>query len=403
MIVTRLQSVEELEKILPEWEELDREVFPRTPFTSPLWNVLWWRHFHANRGMVRDEFYAHIVRSPEGRLLAVAPLMLTHRPGKGIAALRSLQFFGADANLTELRGVSCRGEDQAAVAQLLSEHFHKERRHWDWVHWGSVRAEAVAQLLARGADLKYSRTVPDYCLTLSGTWEDFKSKLPRNIKESLRKCYNSLKRDGHAAELKVVTSGPEVKPAIERFFQLHRVRSQVTEAVQHADVFQTQVSRDFLLAYAQRMAERDVLRIFQLKIKDEVVATRIGFQFDRQLYLYYSGHDFAWSKYSVMTTAVAEAIKWAIEQGLSLVNLSTGTDVSKTRWRPDEVTFHEVVQVAPHVRGKVSYAVYQTIAGKVRSSSWMQVVLAGLRRHETESSEGELPSSTPIPGFDTGV
>src|SRR3954452_9030039 len=108
LFVTRLQSVEELEKILPEWEELDREVFPRTPFTSPLWNVLWWRHFHANRGMVRDEFYAHIVRSPEGKLLAVAPLMLTHRPGKGIAALRSLQFFGADANLTELRGVSCR-------------------------------------------------------------------------------------------------------------------------------------------------------------------------------------------------------------------------------------------------------------------------------------------------------
>ena len=50
LIVTRLQSVEELEKIVPEWEELDRQVFPRMPFTSALWNMLWWRHFRADRG-----------------------------------------------------------------------------------------------------------------------------------------------------------------------------------------------------------------------------------------------------------------------------------------------------------------------------------------------------------------
>jgi CelD/BcsL family acetyltransferase involved in cellulose biosynthesis len=401
LIVTRLHSVEELEKILPEWEELDRQVFPRTPFTSPLWNTLWWRHFRAERGMVRDEFYAHVVRDAEGKLIAVAPLMLTHRPGRGIAALRSLQFFGADPNLTELRGISCRAEDQAGVAQALHAHFQKDRAHWDWVHWGSVRAEGLAQLLAAGGAIKYSRTVPDYCLPVAATWDEFKSKLPRNIKESLRKCYNSLKRDGHVPELKVVTSVHEVERAITRFFELHRVRAQVSDTIQHADVFETQTARDFLHEYAKRMAERDQLRIFQLKIKDEVVATRVGFLFEGQLYLYYSGHDVAWAKYCVMTTAVAEAIKWAIEQGLSLVNLSTGTDVSKTRWRPEQVTFHEVVQVAPHLRGRISYAMYQTMATKVRSSNWMQVVLAGLRRHETRG-EADAPAPDPIPGFDTG-
>jgi CelD/BcsL family acetyltransferase involved in cellulose biosynthesis len=402
LIVTRLHSVEELEKILPEWEELDRQVFPRTPFTSPLWNTLWWRHFRAERGMVRDDFYVHVVRNAEGKLIAVAPLMLTHRPGNGIAMLRSLQFFGADPNLTELRGIICRAEDQASVAPALHAHFQKDRAHWDWVHWGSVRAEGLAQLLASGGALKYSRTVPNYCLPVGATWDEFKSKLPRNIKESLRKCYNSLKRDGYVPELKVVTSLPETEAAINRFFELHRVRAQVSDTVQHPDVFQTQTSRDFLLEYAKRMAERDQLRIFQLTIKDEVVATRVGFQFDRQLYLYYSGHDVAWAKYSVMTTAVAEAIKWAIEQGLSLVNLSTGTDVSKTRWRPEQVTFHEVVQVAPHLRGKISYAVYETMANKVRSSNWMQVVLAGLRRHEAKG-EGEFSGPDAIPGFDTAL
>jgi CelD/BcsL family acetyltransferase involved in cellulose biosynthesis len=402
LIVTRLQSVEELEQIVPEWRELHAEVTPCTPFTAPLWNVLWWRHFRADGRMVRDEFYVHTVRDAEGRLLAVAPLMLTHRPGKGIAGSRALQFFGADPNLTEIRGVTCRAEDQAAVMQTLSAHFHKERHRWDWIHWGSVRADTVAQLLAGSSRLKYSRTVPDYVLPLAGTWDEFKAKLPRNIKESLRKCYNSLKRDGYVPELKVVTKPSEVEPAIKRFFELHRVRAQAADTVQHADVFQTQTARDFLLDYAQHMAQIDRLRIFQLVIEGKVVATRVGFQFDNELYLYYSGHDVAWAKYSVMTTAVAEAIKWAIENKLSMVNLSTGTDVSKTRWRPNEVTFHEVVQIAPHLRGKIAYAMYETVAKKVRSSTWLKALLAGLRRHENTGSE-TAPEPDPIPGFDIGT
>lgn len=402
MIVTRLHRIEELEKILPEWEELDREVTPRTPFTSPLWNLLWWRHFSAERATVRDEFYAHVVRDENGKLIAVAPFMLTHRPGKGITGSRALQFFGADPNLTEIRGLVARPQDQIAATDALNTHFLKEKGRWDWIHWGSVRAETLAKLLAGSRSLKYSRTVPDYCLPLAPTWDEFKSRLPRNIKESLRKCYNSLKRDGHVAELRVVTQGEMVSSAIERFFELHRVRAHSADGVQHADVFQTQATRDFLLEFAQRMAERDQLRIFQLMIADRVVATRVGFQFGDELYLYYSGHDVAWAKYSVMTTAVAEAIQWAIRNKLSIVNLSTGTDVSKTRWRPNEVTFHEIIQIAPHLRGKVAYTMYETVADKVRSSKWLQGVLAGLRRHEGKGAESDVPEPDQIPGLDTG-
>jgi hypothetical protein len=40
-----------------------------------------------------------------------------------------------------------------------------------------------------------------------------------------------------------------------------------------------------------------------------------------------------------MTTTTAEAIQYAIRHGLKTVNLSSGNDVSKTRWGPREVSY----------------------------------------------------------------
>ena len=159
------------------------------------------------------------------------------------------------------------------------------------------------------------------------SWDEFRGKLRRNIRESLRHCYNSLKRDGHPFELRVAADPANVRGAVDRFLELHVLRSALKHTVSHPNRFASRVSCDFLHDICATMAERGALRIFQLQIRGEIVATRIGFVVGNSLYLYYSGFDPAWSKYSVMTTTVAEAIKYAIAHGLTGVNLSTGQDV----------------------------------------------------------------------------
>ena len=61
------------------------------------------------------------------------------------------------------------------------------------------------------------------------------------------------------------------------------------------------------------------------------MATRIGFVVEDSLYLYYSGYDPEFSRFSIMTTVVAEAIQYAISERFRTVNLSTGKDLSKRR------------------------------------------------------------------------
>lgn len=82
------------------------------------------------------------------------------------------------------------------------------------------------------------------------------------------------------------------------------------------------------------------------------MASRVGFALGHVLYLYFSGYDPTWSRYSVMTTTVAEAIRYAFEEGFKVVHLSAGTDESKLRWRPERTVYREGVEYAPGLRGK---------------------------------------------------
>ena len=122
-----------------------------------------------------------------------------------------------------------------------------------------------------------------------------------------RARHNSLQRDGHAFEFVVTERPEEMTTALGHFFRLHSARASVPGSVRHADIFDSDVHRDFLIELSATLAQRRAVRIFGMRIGGRFVAMRIGFVVDDTLYLYYSGYDPAWAKYSVMTTVVAES------------------------------------------------------------------------------------------------
>ena len=145
----------------------------------------------------------------------------------------------------------------------------------------------------------------------------------------------------------MTTDRAGVADALDRFFFLHQARAELAGTIAHRNVFDASMARRFLTDVCERFADRGALRIFALKVGDKTAAMRIGFALGDSLYLYYSGFDPDFGKYSVMTTVVAEAIQYAIEEGFATVNLSTGNDVSKTRWNPTEVRVPSGVDRVP--------------------------------------------------------
>ena len=339
----------------PCYERLLEATGNTMPFALHDWHVVWCRHFLNCHSHIRDEPLFYVLRDWEDECVAVFPFVISRRR-LGPFKVASIDLLGADPAITEIRTpLIYPGYEQLAARAV--QHQLQQVGRWDWIHWTGIDTEFAEALAAEGR-LQWQPPQTDFVLDMPPTWEEFRGGLKRNIRESLRHCYNSLKRDGHAFELKVIDSLPELHGGLDRFFELHRLRAQMKTAPAHMDRFASKLLRDFLHDVCERLCRRGAVRIFQLKVGSEVAATRVGFVVGDSLYLYYSGFDPKWARYSVMTTTVAEAIKYAIAQGLNTVHLSPAKDLSKTRWGPRQVDYTSVYENAGRLRSRLAREAY---------------------------------------------
>ena len=347
------------------------------PFALFEWQFAWCTHFLGHDSSIQDQPLFHVVRTPAGSCVAIIPLILSKRRIGGLQA-SSMGLLGADPAITELRTSLVQPGYEAAVAAALNDSLNTVR-DWDWIHWIST-VDEFSENLGRLRSLAWLPAAPSYVLDLPATWEQFRAGLKRNIRESLRHCYNSLKRDGHDFTLNIASDAPAVRKALDRLFELHALRAGMNGTVDHPNRFAGAPLRRFIHDACAALAARNVVRVFQIELAGQVVASRIGFVVGDSLYLYYSGFDPQWARYSVMTTTVAEAIKYAIQQGLRTVNLSPGTDVSKTRWGPREVPYVTAYEHSGRLRSRlVRHAYVKARSGQGIQGWLLKRLLAGRR------------------------
>ena len=348
------------------------------PFALFEWHFAWCRHFLRRERAVEDQPMFHVVRNHVGTCVGIVPLILTRRRVGGVN-LASAGLLGADPAITEIRSSLVQPGYEAAVAEAMGASLANSR-DWDWIHWMGP-PDLFSAALGRLRGLDWQPAPPSYVLDLPATWEEFRAGLKRNIRESLRHCYNSLKRDGHAFVMTLASSPDAVRAGLEVLFVLHALRAAMPSSIDHPNRFAGAGLRQFLQEACGALAARDIVRVFQLTIGGRVVASRIGFEIGDSLYLYYSGFDPDWSKYSVMTTTVAEAIKYAIARGLKTVNLSPGNDISKTRWSPREIPQQIANERSGRLRSRLLRYAYVKARSRAGLQGWLLNRLIPGRRH----------------------
>lgn len=358
LLVSTITSSQGLQGIADEWAQLVERTASPLPFQLPEWLLTWWETFRQNQPFVRDSLRVEVARRPSGELVGIVPFMLTERPSFGPFRARTLAFLGANQYITEQRAPIIDPTYEAEVARAVVARLQRSDA-WDWIAWEGLQpASAFATTLQGTMGVRWRRTETANVLGLPPSWDEFKAGLKRNIKESLRHCYNSLKREGLTPRLAVAETPEDVDSALDTFFELHAARAGQAGGVAHPDRFAGPRAKTFLRTVCARLARRRVTRIFTLEIDRVPVASRVAFLMPGSLYLYYSGFDPKWSRYSVMTTTVAEAIKYAIDRRLASVHLSMGQDVSKSRWCPVMPTYHEALSVRPQLRSRTVMSLY---------------------------------------------
>ena len=361
--IETLTTIEQLEALAPEWRELVAGVSLRTPSKTPLWQITWWRHFGARRTLSnRHEMRVFVLREQHGgehqtgeqpgELVAVAPMMITHRPGFGPSLFRELQFFGADPYVTQLRGMVCRRERLAEAGRALFAHASAMGEH-DFAQWRGMAPGFCGEETAARVPMPQLNDVDSY-LPMHENYVAFQAALPKKTRKHLRKSQNDLRDAGVNYTFRVSSSPDAAAAGLRRFYELHASRAQLKDVTRHPNVFDCDRPREFLNDYCAQMASEGCLRLFEILVEGRIVATRIGFALGDELYLYFSGYDPAYGVYSIMTTLIAETLRWAHENGVATVNLSSGVDRSKTRFRPEMIGVEGFYSLGGSKRGRLA-------------------------------------------------
>ena len=328
------------------WNRLERQPGIAEPFQSLFYNESWWEQF--GRGANRK---LQIFLVEDGRdIIGVFPMLRQNLVVKGVPVLSYLQPLGADNILTELRtGLVKEGHAHAAYSAFVS-YVQTQYAHWDVVSLPAGPSEVADLYDAVSIPHPTRPLVESFVVMLEPDLASFRSAMKRNIRESIRKCYNSAKRDGVDLQFRWLRDSGSIGAFLPDFYRLHALRASQAHGTRHRNVFEEDYARQFIATLASD-PDRSRLRLFLMQHHDRVVAARLGFETEDGLYLYYSGYEAEFGKYSVMTTLVYEVIKQSIESGKKAVNLSVGRDVSKTRWSPREQTYRWNLMFRPTMRG----------------------------------------------------
>jgi len=375
LVVSTLTTVDQLRSMEGEWLDLLRRARLDLPFLWPQWVITWWELARQERAVICDRLHVKTVRRDSGTLVAIVPMMVTERPAVGPVRVRTIGFLGADNYVTEQRAPIVDPAWESGVAEALTADLQSERT-WDWIAWEGLQPESpLARGLAQRMELRWTSSQAGNILHLAPNWEQFRRGLKHHIRDSLRHCYNSLKTKGLTATLDVAAKRDEIGPALEIFFRLHSATSQHRNDATRPDRFADPIAHRFLIQAYSRLADRDIARVFTLRIGGVPVASRLGFLLPECLYLYYAGHDPAWREYSVATTITSEAIKYAITSGLPRLHLSMGTDASKSRWGPETRLFCRAVCVRRGLYSGAAFDLYSRACAPTRLLNGMKSVL----------------------------
>jgi CelD/BcsL family acetyltransferase involved in cellulose biosynthesis len=330
-----LTTVEDLERLRPDWLALFEASRIANPFASPDWLIPWARHFAGS-----SDLHVLAVRSGS-ELVGVAPFYRRSVSilGRRVTVLRMLGG-GRRSQLTEMPQVLAAPAQSRRVLRAVIGHLCADARGWEWAelelgpNQGWFEREWIPLHGAGcGSVAMHKGSRAFVVVPLEPTWEDFRAGLKRNVKESIRRGRNRLGREEH--EWRIVEpdgTGRSLEHALRTLVALHKARARMAGAEPHADYFADPREEAFLHEVGQRMYPRGGFTPLVLEVDGEEVAARLVLDTHDAAFFSVSGSDPAWWRYNTGTTLLAGGLRQAIERGARSANLSQGPDVSKLRW-----------------------------------------------------------------------
>ncbi|NAZ75833.1 GNAT family N-acetyltransferase [Kineococcus sp. T13] len=380
--VRRLDVGELTPQLHEEWTGLHhRQTGVSNPFCSPEWVLEWYR------AHVPDPAQRHLllVRDDAGALVGVAPLYEQVVGPRRLPVGRRLVLVGYGlATPLELPQVLTTDRHARAVHQAVVRWSRDAGA--DWAELSLARDQVwfepawVEDTTAHSPHHSHRAARACVVLPLEGDWEQVRSGLKRNLKESLRRGRNRLTRSGRDWHVRTLEGAEVDEEAVRRFFALHSARAGFDgTSSTHPDAYADAARRELLVRLLPRLAGSKEASLVELVVDGEVVAVQLALHAHGTSYVHSSGLDPAYWEFSAVTLLQAEVVRSAIARGDTVVNFSPGPNVAKMRWSE-----------RMHVQDDFAYATGSRAAG-LRFLAFSQLAAVKQFRHAVATARANSP------------
>ena len=155
-------------------------------------------------------------------------------------------------------------------------------------------------------------------------WENFTSKQRYNLKSREDKLLKNF-----IVEVGVVENSDELKEMMKNFINLHQHKM---TSIKRSGSFARKPFQNFHKKIAHHFLKKGFLKLYYLKINKKPVALRYLFCYKNKFLDYLSGFDLGYKKYSIGLLLLKQAIKDAIELGMSEFDFLRGDASYKFFW-----------------------------------------------------------------------
>ena len=194
MTVERVTTVNGIAALRPLYDRLNRLNGNTLPFALHEWHLTWCRHFLNCDPRVHDEPLFFVLRDPSEACVAIVPLVVSRRR---LGPLKISVHQSARSRSGHHRDPH--SSDRARLRSADRSRREGRSSKTSRTGIGFIGPESATSSQRRFAvDRRRSAVAAapgGLCARFASDWEEFRAGLKRNIRESLRHCYNSLKRD----------------------------------------------------------------------------------------------------------------------------------------------------------------------------------------------------------------
>jgi CelD/BcsL family acetyltransferase involved in cellulose biosynthesis len=314
--LTEITSLEGFAGLRHDWNRLVDQIEVPSPFHSWTWNWIWWKHFGSDRLRI-------LVIGQPGEVRGIAQFHERRRGG----LVTSLAPIGWGNRLTEHLDLLLPEPDRDQLLEQVISWLGRQSCAWTWLPGlplGWAGSGAVAAV--------HQKSIPFEFLDLPESWDLLVAGLNKSMRDNVKYYPKLMLRHGYDFRMRIAASPDEVSEALRTLIRLHRQRAEMRGGVSHRDYLDSRSHQAFLAEVMPALAEAGQAKIGLLEVGDEVVAAISWLERPESICLYYTGFEPSWSKYSVVTVATSEVLKYAISRGIGRIEFLRGTDPFKTRW-----------------------------------------------------------------------